>query len=360
MIPSIPPLVPRLASVLALIPLLVVLSPSTVVAQTVPSDPVDSQVWLEQGKRQLAKRNFRRAQATFEKADRLAGGSCKECLMNLAFAHLRQQQYEQSAAALERALALDVANGFDALQQLSAVYDRMDAPSRAAEACRLYLTQASDATLRLRAQNDLGYWLVVGRLPGWAKKSRVIFEQLLEATDGRPAVTRINLAEVLFQRGLEDQALELLPALEDPAAWEKFPEMRQLPLSPEIEKRVHKAKWASLGRDIPLDPAPGPAKDLGYSPLTVGGDVTAPIRLESPQPEYTERARRARIQGVVTIQAVIDTEGRVVDARIVQGLFGELDQKALEVVARWRFEPARSNGQPVSVYYNFTMNFRLQ
>ena len=98
----------------------------------------------------------------------------------------------------------------------------------------------------------------------------------------------------------------------------------------------------------------------GDKPMRVGGDVSAPIAIKRVDPVYTEVARSARIEGVVIIEAIIDTDGRVTDARVLKSLGMGLDDSALEAVKRWRFKPGRLNGQPVPVIYNLTVNFRLQ
>ncbi len=98
----------------------------------------------------------------------------------------------------------------------------------------------------------------------------------------------------------------------------------------------------------------------GEEILRVGGEITKPVRLGGAQPAYTELARKARIQGVVIVEAIIDKEGRVTNVRILKGLPMGLDQSAVDVVKTWRFTPATLNGRPVSVYYSLTVNFRLQ
>jgi TonB family protein len=111
-----------------------------------------------------------------------------------------------------------------------------------------------------------------------------------------------------------------------------------------------------LNLGIPQGP-PGPS--LGPI-LQVGGEVERPIPLYAPRPGYTEEARQARIQGVVLLQLVIDREGNVRSAKIIKGLPMGLDQKAVETVKEWKYQPALQNGNPVSVYMNLTINFSLQ
>jgi len=98
----------------------------------------------------------------------------------------------------------------------------------------------------------------------------------------------------------------------------------------------------------------------GDTPVRVGGNVKAPTVLERIEPQYTEVARRARVQGIVIIEAVIDRQGNVTEARILKGLPMGLDAEALSAIKRWKFKPGTLNGNPVPVYYNLTINFRLE
>ncbi len=92
----------------------------------------------------------------------------------------------------------------------------------------------------------------------------------------------------------------------------------------------------------------------------LGGEVTLPIRMFSPSARYTEAARKARVQGVVVSQVVIDSEGRVSRVEILRGLPMGLDESAAMALRRWRFAPATLEGNPVSVYMNLTVNFFLR
>lgn len=95
-------------------------------------------------------------------------------------------------------------------------------------------------------------------------------------------------------------------------------------------------------------------------PIHVGGDVTKPEKVSAPQPQYTEIARKARIQGVVIVQAIIDKQGAVTNVKVLKGLPMGLSEQAVEAIKKWKFKPATLNGKPVDVYYNLTVNFRLQ
>lgn len=112
--------------------------------------------------------------------------------------------------------------------------------------------------------------------------------------------------------------------------------------------------------DIIFDIPDGPPPAEPEGPLMVGGDVKRPVQEYAPPPHYTEIARKARIQGVVIVQAIVTKEGNVKDVKVLKGLPMGLDKAAAEAVEKWRFKPATLNGKPVDVYYNLTVNFTLQ
>lgn len=90
-----------------------------------------------------------------------------------------------------------------------------------------------------------------------------------------------------------------------------------------------------------------------------GGDVSEPVPLYEPNPEYSDAARRAKFQGTVIVAVIIGTDGHVHDPRIIRHVGLGLDQKALQAVTLWRFRPAMKNGQPVRVLADIEVNFRL-
>lgn len=92
----------------------------------------------------------------------------------------------------------------------------------------------------------------------------------------------------------------------------------------------------------------------------VEGDVQPPKRTHGPAPSYPEGiAKEDRKQGKVVVKAVIDEHGKVTGMDLVESLEAAYDQAAMDAIAQWRFEPATLDGNPVSVYYVLTINFRL-
>ncbi|PYV07841.1 MAG: hypothetical protein DMG07_27440, partial [Acidobacteria bacterium] len=98
----------------------------------------------------------------------------------------------------------------------------------------------------------------------------------------------------------------------------------------------------------------------GHGPYVVGGGVRPPIAIAQPLPLYTEDARKARVEGVVLIQAVVRKDGSVDSFKVLRGLGYGLDESAINTIAtKWRFRPGTLNGQAVDVQANIEVSFRL-
>jgi bla regulator protein BlaR1 len=91
----------------------------------------------------------------------------------------------------------------------------------------------------------------------------------------------------------------------------------------------------------------------------VGGDVSAPQLVFAPDPQYSEKARQAKYQGVCVISLIVDAQGNPMRVQVVRHLGMGLDKKAVEAVKAYRFKPAMRFGKPVAVEVNIEVNFRL-
>src|SRR6266849_8817909 len=104
---------------------------------------------------------------------------------------------------------------------------------------------------------------------------------------------------------------------------------------------------------------PGHGGGIGGGAFRVGGGVSAPKAIYSPDPEYSEAARKVKHMGVVVLWLVVGPDGKPRDIRVVRTLGLGLDEKAIEAVRNWRFEPALKDGKPVAVQINVEVNFHL-
>jgi TonB family protein len=109
-----------------------------------------------------------------------------------------------------------------------------------------------------------------------------------------------------------------------------------------------------------IRPGQGEGGGTGGEVYSVGGGVSTPIAIYQPQPAYSEEARKAKYQGTVALQIVVDAQGNVNrDVRVVKSLGLGLDEKAVETVRKWKFKPAMRNGVPVAVRAFVEFSFRL-
>ena len=111
-------------------------------------------------------------------------------------------------------------------------------------------------------------------------------------------------------------------------------------------------------KDLFSDPSV-PTFNPSDRPQTISGEVQKPVVLVRVQPEYTDRARYKRAEGLVVLRTIIDTNGNVVYVKVEQALRG-CTQEAIESVRQWKFEPATLDGVPVPVFFTLTVNFQLR
>ena len=89
------------------------------------------------------------------------------------------------------------------------------------------------------------------------------------------------------------------------------------------------------------------------------GGVTAPSVLYQVEPQYSEEARKAKMSGVVTLDLIVDPDGHARNILVNHGTGLGLDEKAIEAVQKWRFNPGKNKGVAVKVRAQIEVNFRL-
>jgi TonB family protein len=111
-----------------------------------------------------------------------------------------------------------------------------------------------------------------------------------------------------------------------------------------------------------LDPA---KTTMTGAPMRVGGPgaaggatVTEPKKIKHVNPVYPPAAQRARISGMVLLEAIIDRRGNVSDLRLIRSI-PELDRAAVDAVSQWKYTPTLVAGVPVEVMMTVTVTFSL-
>jgi len=172
------------------------------------------------------------------------------------------------------------------------------------------------------------------------------------AQSTREPIPRLNIPVATLASGVET----LPGAIEAPAG------------PPTLSRGPGSDGGAGTGRgpgDGPgTGPGLGPGRDGGtggdvYRP---GSDVTMPIEIRKGMPRYTADAMRARAQGSIVVECVVQTTGACTNIRVKRSFnptFG-LDEEAIKAAALWRFRPGMRHGEPVAVLVTMEIAFVLR
>jgi TonB family protein len=99
-----------------------------------------------------------------------------------------------------------------------------------------------------------------------------------------------------------------------------------------------------------------PAPTSAYQ---IGGNISPPRVSIKVEPDYTEEARHARFAGTVIVFVVVDSNGEPRNLRVIRPLGLGLDEKAIEAVSQWKFQPGLKDGEAVAVQATIEVNFRM-
>ncbi len=88
------------------------------------------------------------------------------------------------------------------------------------------------------------------------------------------------------------------------------------------------------------------------------GELAGPVAVRKVDPRYPPRLRKEGVAGEVVLYAIIRKDGSVDSIQLIRGVHPELDKNAMDALARWKFEPAQRNGQPVELEAVVRIPFR--
>ena len=111
---------------------------------------------------------------------------------------------------------------------------------------------------------------------------------------------------------------------------------------------------------VPFDAGSG-IKDLGppSCPVLTEPKVPGPRAIYAPDPEYSETARKKKIAGTVVLSLTVGSDGLPHDIQVEKKLGYGLDEKAVEAMRKWKFQPELRDGQPIETPIKVEMTFRL-
>ena len=127
-------------------------------------------------------------------------------------------------------------------------------------------------------------------------------------------------------------------------------------------------KGGGVGSGDGTGVGPGRGGNMGGGDFGLGGGSGAPatavdmkpVMLNRPRPNYTEEARKNKIQGVVVARLLVGADGSVKQVKIARGLADGLNEEAIRAAYQIRFKPAMKGGQPVSYWQAIEIEFNLR
>jgi TonB family protein len=146
-----------------------------------------------------------------------------------------------------------------------------------------------------------------------------------------------------------------------------FDERITLPLTPELQaleseplsaaeapSSLNGLTWVRPGFRKPDNGASVPLMN------SVGNSYSPPRCLECPRADYPDSAMAAKIQGVISLRILVDATGQPAEIIVSKGLPCGMNERAVETVAKWKFEPAKGpDGKPVAVWQDAELSFQL-
>lgn len=277
-----------------------------------------------------------------------------------AFESMKAGDLVRARSQYKRADELTEEPTYETKEGLSRILFLYGEHEKSLVAARLALTLAENTQQRAVTLSRIGALLFATSRPGLrdldegvvseSPREALLTEaqaaviESIELSEGRFAMPWFNLSEIHYEK---HQYLEAKKAID-----------RHLALMPEdlVSRRAGKLSQCLEVLTHSEDDASAPNR---IKRLDEEKQVTRPTKISGPNPMYTEAARANRVQGTVIVESVITEQGEVVCTRPLKGLPLGLTRAATDSVSQWRFEPARLNGKPVNVYYNLTINFRL-
>ena len=260
---------------------------------------------------------------------------------------------EATMLALQRASAKDPA----AAGAVAGFYASDGQFERAVETLETAAT-ANPSNAELQQLTAVFYWQKVFKDQSLSAEAKLRYLDSGIAASDRALSARPDYADALVYKNI---LLRMKANLEtDPAA-----KRAMLAEADALRNRAMELKKTTGQDAMVFVPAPGqpppppPAQQVdGQAPLRVGGNIKPPRKVRDVKPVYPAEAQAAGVQGVVILEATIDTAGNIFEARVLRGQ-PLLDQAALDAVKQWQFQPTMLNNELVPVIMTVTVNFTL-
>jgi periplasmic protein TonB len=97
---------------------------------------------------------------------------------------------------------------------------------------------------------------------------------------------------------------------------------------------------------------------LGSQVAVFGAEGTEPpVPVRTVAPKFPDEMRRQGNSGIVTVSCLIDEKGNVMDPKIVKASNDAFSEPAIEALKKWKFKPAKKDGEAVAIRVNIPVQF---
>lgn len=223
----------------------------------------------------------------------------------------------------------------------------LDSTNRNLPDVRLVATNAASRAKHEVRSDRTGHFEFVGLPPG---------EYAFEAS--LPGFENVKDTVVIIGRDI-DRTIDMhVGSLEETltitSSVSAAPDQEAERLRQELSKLESRMKGVAERQRAALD------KCADSVPGAMGGQIRAPLKLISVNPRYPESMRTTGTGGVVTLDALIGTDGNIQQVRAVSSPHPDLEAAAIEAVRQWQFTPTLLNCVPTEVPMKVTLRFNSQ
>jgi len=187
------------------------------------------------------------------------------------------------------------------------------------------------------------------------EEARQLIQKAID-TDPGSVEFRVDYANILIRMNRNKEAIA---ALELALKIAHTPEQTASVENVLLTERRFEGERAKLQHQGLTSIGGGSSGSKTTAPESGGPRETDARAIYTPEPDYTEEARQVRREGVCVVSFIVGLDGRTSNIVVTKKLGMGLDEKAIEAVGKWTFEPARRNGRPIITHMLLNMRFKL-
>jgi len=273
----------------------------------------------------------------------------------MGYVAFREQNFDEARKWCQQAIKLDP-NSFVAHYLFAAASIRKGVLGKASQAA---VEESLRTVIKINPSFAPGYdalAIFYSQRGTNLTEARDLIERAVQLGPGMPEI-RIDQAQVLASMNKTSEAIEVL---ELAVKMSHTPEQVAAAENVLENLRKYDAARSKLRAEnkaaVPTRIGAGPAGDTSKGSLPV---ETLPTPIYSPDVEYTDAAKAAKFEGSCVVVVTVGINGKPSNVVVTKKIGMGMDERAVETVSRWKFDPGRRYGKPVVSRLRLTLTFKL-